>query len=128
MSPQYMKFRQYHLSTVLESLESQKIPLDALLSRYFRLHKALGSKDRLFISETLYHYIRWKSLYQHLNIAPSPLTPLDPLTLLSDTKIPAHIRYAMPQPLYDLLVQTYGEEKTNAVCLVSNCQIGRAHV
>ncbi len=115
-----MKFRQYHLSTVLESLESQKIPLDALLSRYFRLHKALGSKDRLFISETLYHYIRWKSLYQHLKISPSPLAPLDPLTLLNDPSIPGHIRYAMPQPLYDLLVQTYGEEKTQAICLVNN--------
>jgi 16S rRNA (cytosine967-C5)-methyltransferase len=112
-----MKFRQYHLSTVLENLESQKIPLDALLSRYFRLHKALGSKDRLFISDTLYHYIRWKSLYQHLKIAPSPL---DPSLHLNDTTIPAHDRYAMPQPLYDLLVQMYGEEKTKEICLVSN--------
>ena len=119
MSAHYMKFRQYHLSTVLESLESQKIPLDALLSRYFRLHKAIGSKDRLFISETLYHYIRWKSLYQHLKIDPSPLVPVDPLSHLSDTTIPAHIRYATPQPLYDLLVQTYGEEKTQSVCLIN---------
>lgn len=112
-----MKFRQYHLSTVLESLESQRIPLDALLSRYFRVHKAIGSKDRLFISETIYHYIRWKSLFQHLKISPSPL---DTSTYLNDTTIPAHIRYGMPLSLYHLLTEAYGEEKTREIGLVSN--------
>jgi len=112
-----MKFRQYHLSAVLESLESQKIPLDALLSRYFRLHKALGSKDRLFISDTVYHYVRWKNLYQHLKIAPSPL---DPLAYAQDESIPLHVRYGMPQDLYDLLVAAYGKEKTHEVSLISN--------
>lgn len=112
-----MKFRQYHLSTVLESLESQKIPLDALLSRYFRSHKALGSKDRLFISETLYHYIRWKNLYQHLKLDPSPL---DPHVHLKDEAIPVHVRYGMPSSLYDLLVQAYGKEKAQEISLISN--------
>ncbi|HEX2580187.1 MAG TPA: RsmB/NOP family class I SAM-dependent RNA methyltransferase [Rhabdochlamydiaceae bacterium] len=112
-----MKFRQYHLSAVLESLESEKIPLDALLSRYFRQNKALGSKDRLFISDTLYHYIRWKNLYQHLKIDPSPL---DPLSYLHDGTIPTHVRYGMPQDLYDLLVIVYGKEKTHEISLVSN--------
>lgn len=112
-----MKFRQYHLSAVLESLESEKIPLDALLSRYFRQHKALGSKDRLFITDTLYHYIRWKNLYQHLKIEPSPL---DPLRYLHDGAIPVHVRYGMPQDLYDLLVIAYGEEKTHEIGLISN--------
>jgi 16S rRNA (cytosine967-C5)-methyltransferase len=117
MSAHFMKFRQYHLSAVLESLESLKIPLDALLSRYFRFHKALGSKDRLFISETLYHYVRWKNLYQHLKVEPSPL---DPLTYLQDESIPPHVRYGMPQDLYELLVTAYGEEKTREVSLISN--------
>lgn len=112
-----MKFRQYHLSTVLESLESQKIPLDAFLSRYFREHKALGSKDRLFISETIYHYIRWKSLFQHLKIEPSAL---DPSLHLKDPTIPAHVRYGMPLPLYNLLAETYGEDQTQAFGLISN--------
>ncbi|MBS0647975.1 MAG: RsmB/NOP family class I SAM-dependent RNA methyltransferase [Verrucomicrobia bacterium] len=112
-----MKFRQYHLSTVLESLESQKIPLDAFLSRYFREHKALGSKDRLFISETIYHYIRWKNLFQHLKIEPSIL---DPSLHLKDPTIPAHIRYGMPLPLYTLLSEAYGEDKAQEIGLVSN--------
>jgi len=112
-----MKFRQYHLSAVLESLESQKIPLDALLSRYFRLHKALGSKDRLFINDTVYHYVRWKNLYQHLKLEPSPL---DPLAYLQHESIPSHVRYGMPQDLYDLLVAAYGKEKTHEVSLISN--------
>ncbi len=117
MSAHFMKFRQYHLSAVLESLESQKIPLDALLSRYFRFHKALGSKDRLFISDTLYHYVRWKNLYQHLKVEPSPL---DPLAYLQDESIPLHVRYGLPQDLYDMLVTAYGEEKTHEVSLISN--------
>jgi len=117
MPAYFMKFRQYHLSAVLESLESQKIPLDALLSRYFRFHKAIGSKDRLFISDTLYHYIRWKNLYQHLKIEPSPL---DPAAHLQDATIPIHVRYGMPQDLYDMLVKFYGEEKTKEISLISN--------
>ncbi len=117
MSAYFMKFRQYHLSAVLESLESQKIPLDSLLSRYFRFHKAIGSKDRLFISDTLYHYIRWKNLYQHLKVEPSPL---EPQTYLNDSTIPIHVRYGMPQDLYDMLVQFYGEEKTKEISLISN--------
>jgi len=116
-----MKFRQYHLSAVLESLESQKIPLDALLSRYFRFHKALGSKDRLFISETLYHYIRWKNLYQHLKLEPSPPEPhMDPALHLHDATIPIHVRHGMPLDLYEILVEAYGEEKTQAICQISN--------
>jgi 16S rRNA C967 or C1407 C5-methylase (RsmB/RsmF family) len=112
-----MKFRQYHLSAVLESLESHKIPLDALLSRYFRLHKALGSKDRLFISETLYHYVRWKSLFQHLGLTPADL---DPAPYLKDPLIPVHVRVGMPEVLYNLLVQAYGAGKAEEICLVSN--------
>jgi 16S rRNA (cytosine967-C5)-methyltransferase len=112
-----MKFRQYHLSTVLESLESQKIPLDALLSRYFRIHKAIGSKDRQFISEALYHFIRWKNLFQHLKLTPSVL---DPTPRLCDASAPPHVQVGMPQELYDLLVQAYGEEKTREIALISN--------
>ena len=112
-----LKFRQYHLSSVLKSLESEKIPLDALLSRYFRLHKALGSKDRLFISDTLYHYIRWKNLYEHLHLDPSPL---DPLVHLQDTAIPLHVRYGMPPSLYQMLIEAYGEEKAHQIALISN--------
>jgi 16S rRNA (cytosine967-C5)-methyltransferase len=109
-----MKFRQYHLSSVLKSFESHTQPLDALLSRYFRSHKAIGSKDRTFISETAYHYIRYKNLYDHLGKAPEESLPPH------DLDLPPHLRYGMPKSLYDLLVQAYGEEKTQEICQISN--------
>src|SRR5437870_739135 len=70
-----LKFRQYHLCAVLKSFELQQGPLDAHLSRYFRANKALGSKDRAFIGDTLYHYIRWKNLYDYLNLDPTEEIP-----------------------------------------------------
>lgn len=109
-----MKFREYHLSSVLKSFDSQSMPLDAFLNHYFRTHKALGSKDRLFISETVYQYIRWQNLYDHLGKDPASDIPLpDPTT-------PAHLRYGMPASLYDLLIEAYGEAKTPEICQISN--------
>lgn len=110
-----MKFRQYHLCSVLKSFESHPLPLDVLLSRYFRSHKALGSKDRNFISETAYHYVRFKNLYTHLG-----KDPVDPELPFDDPTLPSHLRYGMPQILYDLLIQAYGETRTEEICRISN--------
>jgi 16S rRNA C967 or C1407 C5-methylase (RsmB/RsmF family) len=112
-----MKFRQYHLSAVLKSLELQQIPLDAFLSHYFRSNKALGSKDRQFIGDTVYHYIRWKNLFDHLGIEPCDL---DPTIHRENTSLPIHVRHGMPEFLFQLLVQAYGEEKTKEIALISN--------
>ena len=112
-----MKFRQYHLSVVLKSLELQQIPLDAFLSHYFRSNKALGSKDRQFIGDTVYHYIRWKNLFDHLNLEPCDL---DPTTHLENISLPLHVRHGMPESLFQLLAQTYGEETTKEIALTSN--------
>jgi 16S rRNA (cytosine967-C5)-methyltransferase len=82
-----MKFRDHHLSLILQKFEQQKLPLDVFLNHYFRAHHALGSKDRRFISETIYEKFR---------------------------------SMPFPQPLNDILVQTYGPEKTthlHEICL-----------
>lgn len=114
-----MKFRQYHLSAVLKSLELQQIPLDAFLSHYFRSNKALGSKDRHFIGETVYHYIRWKNLFDHLQLDPSTL---DLSAHQENLSIPLHVRHGMPEPLFNILAQTYGEETAKEIALTSNAR------
>lgn len=108
-----MKFRQYHLCAVLKSFESTSAPLDALLSRYFRSHKAIGSKDRSFISETAFHFVRYKNLYHHCNKRPEEEVPIGDLTL------PQHLRYGMPEELYHKLVEHYGEA-AEEICKISN--------
>jgi 16S rRNA C967 or C1407 C5-methylase (RsmB/RsmF family) len=45
---------------------------------------------------------------------------LEPLTHLTDTTIPIHVRYGMPLDLYNMLVDAYGEEKTQELSLISN--------
>jgi 16S rRNA C967 or C1407 C5-methylase (RsmB/RsmF family) len=109
-----MKFRQYHLCSVLKSFESTSAPLDALLSRYFRAHKAIGSKDRAFISETAYNFVRYKNLYEYCKKGPEETVPIDDLSL------PAHLRYGMPKELYEALLESYGEEKASEICQLSN--------
>lgn len=109
-----MKFREYHLSSVLKSFDSHKMPLDAFLSHYFRTHKALGSKDRLFISETVYRYIRWQNLYDHLGKDPASELPHQ------DPTVAPHLRYAVPAFLYELLTEVYGETKAQEICQISN--------
>lgn len=109
-----MKFRQYHLLAVLKSFESSKMPLDACLSRYFRSHKAVGSKDRQVISEAVYHYIRFQNFYSNTGNPPS----LDPLLPSPDLQPP--LRYGMPSSLYEILVETYGEPTTEEICQISN--------
>ncbi len=87
----------------------EKTPIDVLLRHYFRLHKALGSKDRAWISETLYHYIRWKNVYDELKL--SPMAPLPDLS-----NAPLHMQLGAPKKLLDLLKAAYGLEKTTQIC------------
>lgn len=104
-----MKFREHHLNILLERIRSEKTPIDVLLRHYFRLNKALGSKDRAWISETLYHYIRWKNVYEELKLPPTA-----PLPDLSNA--PLHLQLGAPKKLLDLLVTAYGKEKASEIC------------
>ena len=71
------------LQAVLELLtDIDKIPrpADALVSAYFRARRYIGSKDRAFISATLYavlrHHARLGWWLEHEKIAPAPRTRL----------------------------------------------------
>lgn len=109
-----MKFRQHHFSILLHQFQQAHTPLDLLLRHYFRSHKALGSKDRAWISETLYHYIRWKNLYDALSLDPTASLPdLDTLQL------PLHVRLGASKLLFEKLKEAYGEEKAMEVCQIN---------
>ena len=112
-----MKFRSYHLAQMIASFEKQKAPLDVFVNHYFRSHKALGSKDRKYLSEKIYERIRWKSLFDYVKCDPESF---DPLSYLNDETIPLPIRLSCPQDLYFLLEHSFGSQKAHDFCLVSN--------
>ena len=41
-------------------------PADAVVSRFFREHRALGQRERATLAETAYAVLRYKPLYEHL--------------------------------------------------------------
>ncbi len=112
-----MKFREYHLEKIITNFNLQKAPLDVYLSHYFRENKAIGSKDRKFLSEAIYAQIRWKSLLQFVG---RPLLEEEILSYAHNKEIPAHIRLSLPEELYQELVSAYGEEKAEKLSLTNN--------
>jgi 16S rRNA C967 or C1407 C5-methylase (RsmB/RsmF family) len=109
------RFRKQHALAILSVLEKTKNPFDSILRNYFRQHKSLGSKDRAWISDILYHYIRWKNLYDHLQLSSFDTLPenLDKLSL------PSYLRWGCPQKLFNRLVQSYGLEKGIEICKIN---------
>lgn len=122
MSLQSERFRTNHLLSLLEGYEQQKAPIDFYVSCYFRNHKALGSKDRAYISEEVYRIIRWKLLCDHF-VYPDWEERInwmklgDPKRYLDDETIPLHVRYSLPQVLMDEFIASWGLEKAKAIAL-----------
>lgn len=120
-------FRQHHLFAFLEAYDLDTRPLDACLHAYFRHHKALGSKDRAFIAETVFALIRWLALLDYLCDKPLSwqkrveiLKSLDVEQALKREDIPLHVRLSCPKGLFDRLVGEYGLEKGAEICRVNN--------
>jgi 16S rRNA C967 or C1407 C5-methylase (RsmB/RsmF family) len=123
----YTKFRNSHLLQVLQTFEKQRLPLDVFLRIYFRNHKAIGSHDRKYITETLYAMIRWKELIDFFCLEDKSwekrleiLENLIPENHLQDTSIPIHVRVSFPKPYFDFLSEQIGEERAISFCLASN--------
>lgn len=121
------KFRDHHLLTILETFENSTLPLDVFLGKFFRAHKAIGSKDRQYICEKLYLLIRWKDLIDYLIKGPltwenrlSILPSIDFASVVQDTSIPAHIRVSFPKLFFEKISESYGVEKAIEICLESN--------
>ena len=64
-----------HAVAALVELLTFTHPADAVLSRYFREHPKLGSRDRAFVAETVFAILRHKRLLEHWagSQAPRPL-------------------------------------------------------
>lgn len=120
-------FREFHLLKILESLDSESLPLDVHLSQYFRKHRAIGSKDRKEIADKIYTLIRWRGLVDFYCFCPNQweerVRTLDSLSIkksFKDETIPSHIKVSFPKSLFALLEEYYGLEKTLSICLASN--------
>jgi len=107
-----LPYRRHHLLSVLNLFKSGKAPLDVVLGSYFRAHKALGSKDRASIAETVYHYVRWKNVYDTLKLDVEASLPVV-------DNLPKHLHLATPQKLLDLLIAAYGEEGAASICRIN---------
>ncbi|MBS0620298.1 MAG: RsmB/NOP family class I SAM-dependent RNA methyltransferase [Verrucomicrobia bacterium] len=121
-------FRESHLQHILNAFDqSGGRPLDALLRDYFRLHTAIGSKDRKFLAETVYGVMRWRSLLDYLSEGAASWEKRCAVFLhtpwreqIENRAIPPHIRLSFPKPFYELLSSSLGEMQANTFCLQSN--------
>jgi len=120
-------FREHHLLNVLEGYDQQTLPLDAWISRYFKEHKSLGSKDRGEIAELIYGMVRWQGLLDAF--IDRPITwekrfqlfkQFKPEEHLTNSSLQPHVRVSFPKTLYDLFLADYGDERAAALCLASN--------
>lgn len=120
-------FRKLHLLKILES--DSNLPLDVQMSNYFRAHKACGSKDRKWISDTIYNMVRWQALLDALITKPptwekrlDAYQTFNPLEHQTREDSAPHVRVSFPKFLYEMLLDTYGSEKANKLCLALNEQ------
>jgi 16S rRNA (cytosine967-C5)-methyltransferase len=128
-----------HTEEVLREILRFTGPADGTLSRYFRDHPKLGSRERGVIAEAVYGLLRNKSVYTNFSETGTG-SPMRRLTLLGladavgidslgglseeetvwltrvmeidRTLLPASLRANLPQWLYDKLVARDGEEAT----------------
>lgn len=124
---EHIPFRDHHILQILCQYENSTLPLDLLIHRYFQAHKALGSKDRAYVSDTVYEAVRWKGLLDHLvknkhawkekiDLMKSTVWT----TAKSNPSIPIHARLSFPSYLYERLVAFYGETAAQEICLSCN--------
>jgi 16S rRNA C967 or C1407 C5-methylase (RsmB/RsmF family) len=122
MSVTSIRFREQHLFELLSQYDAYTGPLDFFISTYFRKKKALGSKDRAFISETIYTLIRWKGLIDYFLQGEADWKKRyefaqthDLKSYLDDETIPPHIRVSFPDALFHLI-----GSNAQKICLACN--------
>ncbi|MFY7843128.1 MAG: RsmB/NOP family class I SAM-dependent RNA methyltransferase [Rhabdochlamydiaceae bacterium] len=120
------KFLDYHLFTLLNHPLFNKKPLDVFLSEYFRRNKNIGSKERRFISETIYHLVRWQLFFDFFNADKSwesryrTSISKSPLEYVQASHIPEYIRLSMPEHLFHMIVAEYGIKQARDISLICN--------
>lgn len=116
-------FREYHLLRFFDFHDCEPAPLDLCIHRYFKSNKALGSKDRAWITETVYGIERWRLLIDYLTKKPrnwenrlATWKNLNPALYRNNDSIPLHIRYSFSEFLFSILVNDFGLEKALPLC------------
>lgn len=120
-------FREHHLLELLDQYQQTNLPIDLAICQYFRAHKALGSKDRGYIAETIYTLVRWQGLLEYLCTKPvcwdkryACLNTPAFEEAKKNEAIPLHTRLSFPAFLFTCIANTYGEEKAIEICLATN--------
>ncbi len=120
-------FQEHHLFQLLKTYDEGTLPLDRCISFYFRAHKALGSKDRAVITNSIYGMVRWQGLLDYLSHKPvnwetrfEAYKRVNPENYQDRKNIPQPIRLSFPKELYELIVESHGIEKAHELCLISN--------
>jgi len=121
-------FRTHHILQILLEWKKSLSPPDKLLYSYFRAHKALGSKDRKAIAQTVFNWVKWEALIEHCN----PTAPLEKkiewmeseefLKAQQDKSIPLSTRFTISPYLITLLEKQYGKEEVEEICRICNGQ------
>jgi len=120
-------FRQYHLFQLLKEYDESSLPLDVILNRYFKTHKALGSKDRHFLANTAMNMVRWLGLLDAINQNHDWASRFEQFEAIQGqiegeewSQYPDYIQVSFPKDLHELLKEQYGKEKAREICLASN--------
>ncbi|NGX31009.1 MAG: Ribosomal RNA small subunit methyltransferase B [Chlamydiae bacterium] len=117
-------FRKHHCLELLELNTQLKKPLDVLMSNYFRQHKAIGSKDRKWISETLYAIVRWQGkldakLTQPITFEKRLEAFLENQHQMDLENVEPHVEVSFPKKLFQMLQEQFGAQ-TKELCLTLN--------
>ena len=123
-------FRQHHFFELLNRFDLEKGPIDLFISLYLRHNSQIGSKDRAYIVERIYTYLRWKLLIHTLldrqglsgeerKQALLELLEKDFTAFSQDPTLEPHIRVSFPKELYMALYRTFSQ-MTPSICLACN--------
>ncbi len=115
-------FLNKHINIFLRELSESNLPLDLSLSRYFKAHKNLGSKDRKIIGDTIYGMVRWKSLLDALNPKDRLLCyqNIDWQKISQDISLPPFAKIGLNLFLYEKLFNAFGDQKTKELGRIFN--------
>lgn len=111
-----ISFRLHHLHALVATLYSSPIGETNRVAAYFNAHRALGAKDRRWISQRLFTILRNRRLLEALigegKTSPESLvTMAEQLPEVSLDPFPWPVRYSISDALAKYLVADYGEEE-----------------
>lgn len=136
-----------HTEEVLREILRFTGPADNILSRYFRDHPRLGSRERGVIAEAVYGLLRNKLVYTSFaesgqgpsmrrlallgladaagadalgGLSPEETDWLNRVMQIDRNMLPAALRANLPQWLYERLLDRFGEEQTQTLAQTLN--------